>query len=91
MANTNSTGWMPHKVQRGNGKGVYQALDAQIQVLKEPGGQYTMPFGLAQLDNGEIACICSSKIDGAERPFIAFSSDSGESWSDTALGQVRAP
>ena len=75
-------GWQPHKISRGNAHGVYEEFDALIQVRKEPAGEYTMPFGLAQMDNGEIAFICSSKVDGAERPFISFSTDGGARWTD---------
>ena len=75
-------GWAPHTVLRGNGKGVYDPLDAHIQAIREPTGEYTMPFGLAQVESGEIVLICSSKVDGAERPFVAFSADGGDTWSD---------
>ncbi len=75
------SGWKPHKIKHGNGKGLYVELKAWTQELKEPKGEYTMPFGLAQMDNGEIIFICSSKVQGSEYPFFTISRDSGATWS----------
>jgi hypothetical protein len=40
------------------------ARSAQRQVLKQPDSKHTMPFGLVQMDNGEIVLICSWERQG---------------------------
>jgi len=56
------------------------------QVLKHPDANFTMPFGLVQMDNGELALLCSrEKTDEKGRTvqaIIAFSKDGGATWSD---------
>ena len=79
---TSIDGWKPHSIRRGNGRGLYEDIDAQIQAVSVPNASTTYPFGLAQVDNGEIALICSGGIDGTEYPFIRFSTDGGHSWSE---------
>ena len=76
--------WQPHQIKQANGKGGWVSRTAKIQALKYPGSKFTHPFGLVQMDNGEIALICSWKPkDGkADRPVIAFSRDGGDTWSN---------
>ena len=57
------------------------------QELKHPDSEFTMPFGLSQMDNGEIAILVSREkaIPAGGRivePNIAFSKDGGATWSD---------
>ena len=47
----------------------------------------TLPFGLIQMDNGEIAILCSREIEPPKgrvtiEPIIAFSKDGGANWTD---------
>jgi len=56
------------------------------QVLKHPDSNFTMPFGLVQMDNGELAILCSREKQPAQgsktiEPIIAFSKDGGATWS----------
>jgi len=78
--------WKNHQIRQGDGKGGWVARPAQRQVLRHPDSEYTMPFGLAQMDNGEIAIIVSrEKANSAGgrifEPNIAFSKDGGATWS----------
>src|SRR4030095_4403854 len=78
--------WQKHSIRQGNGKGGWVSRPALRQVLKHPASQFTMPFGLVQMDNGEIAILCSSekpvpKGPRSFEPAVAFSKDGGATWS----------
>jgi hypothetical protein len=78
--------WQAHEIRQGDGQGGLVARPAQRQVLKHPDSEHTMPFGLTQMDNGEIAIIVSrEKANPAGgrifEPNIAFSQDGGATWS----------
>gem|GEM_PF-1419135 len=75
-------GWQPHRVRQGDGRGGWLERRARLQWLKHPGGRYTMPFGLVQMDTGEIALIASWHNGKFEQPVICFSSNRGDTWSD---------
>ncbi len=74
--------WQPHQVKRGDGRGGHILLPAQRQTLKIPAVQRLLPFGLVQMDNGEVAILASREVPGLFQPVIAFSSDGGNTWSD---------
>jgi hypothetical protein len=79
--------WQQHQIRHGDGRGNWVVRRALRQVLKHPNAEFTMPFGLAQMDNGEIAIVVSREITNPEggrivEPNIAFSSDGGATWSD---------
>ena len=76
------TGWLDHEVYQGDGKGGRVARPAKIQALRKRDGKSTIPFGLARMDNGEVALICSWNNGESEQPVIAFSTDRGDTWSD---------
>ena len=78
--------WQGHQIRQGDGKGGWVTRPAQRQVLRHPDCEHTMPFGLAQMDNGEIAIVVSREKanPGGGRifePNIAFSRDGGATWS----------
>ncbi len=75
-----SQGWQESQIKQGDGQGGWILKPAQKQVLRGGGG-----FGLAQVDNGEVVCmgIKGKTEDGKEITVIAFSSDRGETWTDT--------
>ncbi|HPO16380.1 MAG TPA: sialidase family protein [Candidatus Hydrogenedentes bacterium] len=79
--------WQSHQIRHGDGKGGWITLPAQRQLLKHPDCEYTMPFGLVRMDNGEVVFQGSrEKADPAGgrifEPIIAFSKDEGASWSE---------
>ena len=79
--------WQEHRIRQGDGKGGWVTRPALRQVLKHPDANFTMPFGLARMDNGELAVLCSREKappQGARtfEPIIAFSKDDGATWSD---------
>jgi hypothetical protein len=89
--------WEEHTVRQGDGRGGWTLRPAQRQVLKHPDADHTMPFGLARLDNGEVALLCSREKTQADsrtvEPIIAFSKDDGATWSEfmTIPGTVGRP
>ncbi|MEA1951976.1 MAG: sialidase family protein [Planctomycetota bacterium] len=72
--------WQPHQIKQGDGQGSHIRLPAQRQALKIPDAKRFLPFGLVQMDNGEIALLASREVPGFH-PVIAFSSDDGDTWS----------
>jgi hypothetical protein len=84
-------GWRPHDIQQGDGRGGWLRRPGECRFLHKPGGKYTMAFGLAQMDNGELI-LAGSWHDGKEgpgiipeKPVVAFSRDRGKTWTDCAL------
>jgi len=85
-----SEGWRPHHIRQGDGEGGWVLKPAQCRILRYREKGWTAGFGLARMDNGEIALlgICdpgkSLWYGGGqgEKTLIAFSTDRGETWSD---------
>ncbi len=82
--------WQEHTIRQGDGKGGWIARPALRQILKHPDADHTMPFGLVQMPNGEVAILCSREKQRAQggktfEPIIAFSKDGGATWSDFAV------
>ena len=80
-------GWQKHLIRQGDGKGGWSTRPALRQVLQHPDADFTMPFGLVRMDNGEIALLCSREKQPPKgrktfEPIIAFSKDGGATWSD---------
>jgi len=73
--------WRPHQIKQADGRGGWITRPARIQTLKHPGGENTKPFGMAQMDNGEIIFIGSWHNGTKEVPVVTFSSDGGDTWS----------
>lgn len=77
-----------HVVRRGDGKGGHVFLPAEYRIIYKPGGLMTMPFGIARMDNGEVALGCSwQRKDKRRVPVIAFSKDNGKTWSEFKRAQ----
>lgn len=95
-------GFKPHWMKQADGKGGWVLRPAEIQLLHWDNGKLAYndpkfksfcPFGVAQMDNGEVVLIgCENQGEWGlrgveasgekriERPAIAFSRDRGESW-----------
>lgn len=78
-----------HHVRRGDGGGGWRSHAAEIQFLHRKDGAGIKPFGIAQMDNGEVILAASwdngSPAPSArdrEKPVVAFSRDGGTTWSD---------
>ncbi len=79
--------WQEHHVRQADGHGGFRLYPALRQVLRHPDADYTMPFGLAYQDNGEVVLLCSREIHREPRrfePVTAFSADGGGTWSSFA-------
>lgn len=82
-------GWKPSWMHRRDGRGGWTVLPAQVQFLHwlqtHPYFEaqiMTVPYGVAQMDNGQIIVVGSvGNEKSQERVVAAFSDDCGESWS----------
>jgi hypothetical protein len=79
--------WQEHFIRQGDGNGGWVTRPALRQVLKHPDANFTMPFGLVRIDNGELVILCSREKErsGGGRtfdPVVAFSKDEGATWSE---------
>jgi hypothetical protein len=70
--------WQEHCIRQGDGHGGWVTRPALRQVLKHPDANHTMPFGLAQMGNGEIA---KAWIDEVAPPQWKFTVEhNGKKW-----------
>jgi len=73
--------WRPHAMRQGDGAGGWACIEAALRFLPRYQEQRVCPFGLAQMDNGELALVGSWPFaSGDERTVITFSSDAGATW-----------
>src|SRR5262245_65733796 len=63
-------GWKPHLIKQGNGRGGWDLRSGECRFLHKPGGKYTMPFGVVQMDNGEIILAASWPPGKEEKPAV---------------------
>src|SRR2546427_11511527 len=63
-------GWKLHVIKQGNGRGGWDLRSGECRFLHRPGGKYTMPFGLAQMDNGEVILVASWHPGKEEKPAV---------------------
>ena len=81
--NLSRTGWREHQILQGDGQGGWVTRPAKMQFLKQPGSNFTMPFGMVQMDDGQIVLQCSGERRGQSTvPILAFSQDGGDTWTD---------
>lgn len=73
-------GWKPHAIRQGAGTGGWVLRTAEYQFLHRGAGRYVFPFGVAQMDSGEIILVGAWHDGKVEKPVIAFSRDRGRSW-----------
>lgn len=81
-------GFLDHPIRRGDGRGGWVTQRAEIQFLHRLPGSGLKPFGIAQMDNGEVV-LAASWDDGSpapsaadrEKPVMSFSRDGGRTWS----------
>ena len=89
-------GWKPSWLRRLDGKGGWTVQPTQLQFMHwmEPrlnfGSQLlVVPFGVAQMDNGEIILVGAvGNCMPEEKVVVAFSGDGGASW--TPLRKMTA-
>ena len=89
-AEQTGSGWKEHWIRVGDGAGGWRAVKTECQILRYRERGWSVGFGLAQMDNGEIALtgICSPRksfwYGGGqdEKTIICFSKDRGNTWSD---------
>ena len=73
--------WKKHFVRQEDGKDGCICLPAQMQFLPRLEDSMVQPYGLAQMDNGEIVLAgLACTVPG--RTVVAFSQDKGATWSE---------
>ena len=75
-------GWKDHPIRKGDGKGGWEYVPGEHQLLVGKFEAHIMPFGLAQMDNDEVILAASHSDGKREIPVLAFSKDRGDTWSD---------
>ena len=80
---TEPLGWKEHFIKRLDGRGNYICEPAQLQFMPRFQGRCTCPYGLAQMDNGEILLAGTAWPGdvGYEQTLISVSDDHGATWS----------
>jgi len=91
-ASSGQAEWQPHMLKVGDGQGGRIEVPAQIQRIRYPGpgNEVTLPFGIVEMDNGELAMTVtatpkdvSTTAYGVPRyTAIGFSKDGGNTWFD---------
>jgi hypothetical protein len=83
---TETLSWKEHWVLQKKGQRGVVCHPAQLRFCSRIDGLLFWPFGLARMDNGEIAMAGirrpASGPPWIEQAYIAFSSDEGATWSD---------
>ena len=86
-------GWKPHAMRQRNGIDGWELRPAELRFLHyqddtsymQHKAQWFCPFGVVQMDNGELVLAGSTDFSNAsanrETVAISFSSDGGEAWS----------
>ncbi len=79
-------GWKEHFIRQGDGNGGWVVKPARYQILHHPQGGWCPPFGLAQMDNGEVVLVGSWEPGEGKQgaTYIAFSKDRGDTWTKLA-------
>jgi len=75
-------GWRDNTIRKGDGRGGWRAHPVQTRMFGATKGKYIMPFGIHEMDNGEIIIGASWNDGEMELPVISFSSDGGETFSN---------
>lgn len=76
------TGFKPHRVAKGDGRGWWELRAAEYRMISGRCDGHLMPYGVAQMANGEVILIAGMQ-DKGEYACVAFvSGDRGDSWGD---------
>jgi hypothetical protein len=79
-------GFKPHPIRQGDGNGGWIVRWGEVQPLRcgtDINTNRLCPFGLAQMDNGEVAFVgIVGHSTKREQPVIGFSRDGGNTWSE---------
>ena len=75
-------GWRDNTIRKGDGEGGWKAHVVQTRMFAATKGKFIMPFGIHEMDNGEIIIGASWNDGQMELPVISISSDAGKTFSD---------
>lgn len=75
-------GLKKHFILRGDGAGGWRVEPAEYRMISGTGDGHLMPYGVAQMDNGEVILVAGMEDRGEYRCVYSISTDRGESWSE---------
>jgi hypothetical protein len=79
------SGWRKNWVWKAEGDGKSVLTKCEQQSLSSASGGQTTPFGLAQMDNGELILLVSMTSFDGDRMVSTVSKDRGNTWSDWSV------
>ena len=77
-----NSGFKEHFILKGDGSGGMLVKKSEYQFLQRSREEAVMPYGIAQMDNGEIILVAGAQYGKDYYCVTAFSPDGGETWSD---------
>jgi hypothetical protein len=80
-------GFKPHAIKQVDGRGGWLEREGEYQFMHLRPGRYLFPYGIIQMDNGEVILIAAwhdgqSQGIAAWKPAVAFSRDGGRTWTE---------
>ena len=75
-------GLKKHFILRGDGIGGWRAEPAEYRMISGTGDGHLMPYGIAQMDNGEVILVAGMEDRGEYRCVYSISTDRGDTWSE---------
>lgn len=82
MCRHDELNWKKHPIRKGDGKGGWTLIEGEHRFLPGLQESHVYPFGLAQMDNGEVILAASVEKDGRKMAVMAWSKDAGDTWTD---------
>jgi hypothetical protein len=76
-----TAGYKPHFIRRGDGRGGWLLLEAQYRMITSQSDGYLMPYGVAQMDSGEVILVAGMQENEEYGCVVFVSSDAGHCWS----------
>ncbi len=75
-------GWKEHPIRIAGAKGGSAYLPGEYRFLHKPGAVRVLPWGILQMDDGEIILLGAWYDGSKEYPVAAMSKDNAKTWSD---------
>ncbi|MFA6108051.1 MAG: hypothetical protein WDA75_04700 [Candidatus Latescibacterota bacterium] len=77
-----STGFKEHLLRVGDGRGGWSLRSAEYRMITSRTDGYLMPYGVAQMENGEVILVAGMQ-EGSDYGCVAFlSPDGGSTWGE---------
>lgn len=76
------TGFKEHFIRKGDGKGGWTLRAAEYRMITSRGDGHLMPYGVAEMDNGEVIIVAGLQDKGEYGCVALVSADGGDSWGE---------